>query len=295
VRTGKVPVISSVPTLAQFDRMIAKLDIGGKDAWVDPSDENGQYAVAFAGQDNLVLPLDKGGVELGARPALDPSTSVSSTKATYTLSSNGDLSAKYTYELSGWYADRAQAELRPLKGELADKFFQQEAAGVAASAITKGHTVSDTQSVTGNVTVTQDVSIPGYSSAQANMRVFELPPVSLSVADDEPSASLSTRKTPLWVGVPRTERGEISVQIPAGWKVAYVPAKLEGKAEGVKFASECKTEGQTVSCTAEVTLDKLALPADKYGAFRDALTKLQAYERRVVLLQKGCGFSRSSY
>ncbi|HUS29814.1 MAG TPA: DUF3857 and transglutaminase domain-containing protein, partial [Kofleriaceae bacterium] len=52
VRTGKVPVISSVPTLAQFDRMIAKLDVGSKDVWLDPSDENGQYAVAFAGQDN---------------------------------------------------------------------------------------------------------------------------------------------------------------------------------------------------------------------------------------------------
>lgn len=287
VRTGKVPVISSVPTVAQFDRMIAKLDVGGKDVWVDPSDENGQYGVAFAGQDNLVLPLDKGGVELGARPALDPSTSVSHTKAQYTLSSNGDLQAKYTFELSGWYADQAQAELRPLKGELADKFFQQQAAGVSAAAIDKGHTTTDTQSVTGTVTVTQDVSVPGYSSAQANMRVFELPPISLSVANDEPSAGLSTRKTPLWVGVPRIERGDITVQIPAGWKVAYVPAKLEGSAEGVKFSSECKAEGQTVSCAAEITLDKMMVPADKYGAFRDALTKLQAYERRVVLLQRG--------
>jgi hypothetical protein len=234
-----------------------------------------------------VLPLDKGGVELGARPALEPSTSISSTKATYTLSANGDLSAKYTYELSGWYADRAQGHLRPLKGELADKFFQQEAAGVAASALDKGHTVSDTHSVTGSVNVTQDVSIPGYSSAQANMRVFELPPVALSVADDEPSASLSTRKTPLWVGVPRTERGEMTVQIPAGWKVAYVPPKLEGSAEGVKYSSECTANGQTVTCKGEIVLDKLVVPADKYGAFRAALTKLQAYERRVVLLQKG--------
>ena len=62
-------MIASVPTVAQFDRMIAKLDVGGKDVWLDPSDEHGQYGVAFAGQDNLVLPLDKGGSELGARPA----------------------------------------------------------------------------------------------------------------------------------------------------------------------------------------------------------------------------------
>ena len=286
VRTGKVPVISTVPTLAQFDRMIAKLDVGAKDVWVDPSDEHGQYGVAFAGQDNLVLPLDKGGVELGSRPALDPSTSVSHTKADFKLSPNGDLVAKYTYELSGWYADRASAELRPLKGELADRFFQEQAAGMSASAVDKGHTVTDTLSVTGPVTVTHDVTVPGYSSAQANMRVFELPPVTLGVADDEPSASLSTRKTALWIGVPRTERGDVTVQIPAGWKVAYVPPKLEGSAEGLSYSQGCEAAGQIVTCTGEIKLDKLVVPADKYGAFREALTKMQAYERRIVLLTK---------
>jgi transglutaminase-like putative cysteine protease len=286
VRTGKVPVISSVPTVAQFDRMIAKLDIGNQDVWIDPSDEYGQYGVAFAGQDNLVLPLDKNGKELGSRPALDSSTSVSTTKATYTMTANGDLTAKYTYDLTGWYADRASGQLRALKGELLDRHFQQGAAGVAASALDKGHTVSDTLSVTGPVSVTHDVSVPGYSQAQANFRVFELPPVSLSVANDEPEANLSTRKTDLWVGTPRTERGELSVQIPSGWKVSYVPPKLEGSAEGVTFSSSCEANGQLVTCRGEIKLDRLVVPAAKYGAFREALTKLQAYERRIVLLTR---------
>jgi hypothetical protein len=286
VRTGKVPVIASVPTVAQFDRMIAKLDLDGKEVWVDPSDENGQYGIAFAGQDNLVLPLDKAGRELGARPPLDPSTSISSTKATFKLSSSGDLQASYTYDLTGWYADRASDELRPLKGELLDKHFQQSAAGVAASAIDKGHTVSDTLSVTGPIHVTHDVSVPGYSQAQNGFRVFELPPVSLGVASDEPSANLSARKSELWVGVPRIERGELSVQIPAGWKVAYVPPSLDGAAEGLTFSSSCAADGQTVTCKAEIKLDKLTVPVEKYPAFREALTKLQAYERRVVLLTR---------
>jgi hypothetical protein len=287
VRTGKVPVIASVPTVAQFDRMIAKLDLDGKEVWLDPSDENGQYGIAFAGQDNLVLPLDKAGRELGARPPLDPSTSISSTKAAFKLSSRGDLQASYTYDLTGWYAVRASNELRPLKGELLDKHFQQSAAGVAASAIDKGHTVSDTLSVTGPIHVTHDVSVPGYSQAQNGFRVFELPPVSLGVASDEPSANLSARKSVLWVGVPRIERGELSVQIPAGWKVTYVPPKLEGATDGVSYSSGCEANGQTVTCKGELKLDKLVVPVDKYAAFRDALTKLQAYERRIVLLKRG--------
>ena len=106
-------------------------------------------------------------------------------------------------------------ELRPLKGELADRYFQQQAAGMSASALDKGHTVSDTLSVTGPVTVdTRRHAFPATRRRRRNMRVFELPPVTLGVADDEPSASLSARKTAMWVGVPRTERGDITVQIP---------------------------------------------------------------------------------
>ncbi len=287
VRTGKVPVVQSVPTVAQFDRVIAKLDVDGKDVWVDPSDEHGQYGIAFAGQDNMVLPLDKGGSELGSRPALDPSTSISATKADYKLSANGDLQATYSYEMTGWYANRAQEELRPLKGELLDRYFQQAVGAVSPSAVDKGHEVGDTQSVTGAMTVKQTIAVPGYSTAQANFRVFELPAITLGVAEEEPSAGLSTRKTPLWIGTPRTERGEITVQVPAGWKVTYVPPKLEGKAEGLSYSSGCEANGQMITCKGEIKLDKLVVPTDKYGSFREALTQLQAYERRIVLLTRG--------
>jgi hypothetical protein len=235
----------------------------------------------------MVLPLDKGGSELGSRPPLDPSTSISSTKADFKLAPNGDLVASYQYELTGFYAHQAQSELRPLKGELLDRYFQGSAASLSANAVDKRHEVGDTQSVTGALKVEQQVAVPGYSTAQANFRVFELPPVTLDVAEHEPSAGLSKRETALWIGTPRIERGEITVQVPAGWKVTYVPPKLEGKADGVRYSSGCEANGQTVTCKGELVLDKLVVPTDKYGAFRAALTKLQAYERRIVLLTRG--------
>ena len=286
VRTGKVPVLANVPTVAQFDRVLAKVMVDGKEVWLDPTDDNARYGIAFAGQDNLVLPLEKNTAELGARPALDPSTSISHTTATYALSANGDLDAKFGYEMTGWYADRASAELRPLKGENLSRFFQGEAAQLSASALDKEHTVGDTLAVTGPIAVGQHVSAPGYSAAQGNYRVFELPKVPLNVADDAPGAGTTTRKYPLFVGTPRIEKGDITVQIPSGWTVSYVPPKLEGSAEGVSFSSACEAAGQTVTCHHEVKLDKLVVAPEAYPAFRAVISKLEAYERRVVLLTK---------
>jgi hypothetical protein len=101
-----------------------------------------------------------------------------------------------------------------------------------------------------------------------------------------PNAGLAKRKYPLWIGMPRIERGDVTVEIPAGWKVAYVPDKLEGAVDGVAYSSACEANGQTVSCHDEIKLDKLELDTAHYTAFHDALAKLQAYERRVVLLTK---------
>jgi len=286
VRTGKVPVDANVPTLAQFDRLIAKLAVEGKDAWVDPSDEDGQFAVAFSGQDNLVLPIERNGAELGRRPLLDPATSISQTTAHYTLNAAGDLTATYRYALSGWFAHAASEQLRPVKGEVRDKFFEREAATLSASAVDKRHSVGDTTSVTGPIAVEQDVSVPRYSEAQGNFRVFELPPSTLDVADAMPSASLSKRKYPMWIGTPRIEKQDVAVDVPAGWKVASVPPAIEGASDGIKYTSACSATGQTITCHTEVTLDRIDLSPAQYAGFHDAIAKLRAYERRVVLLTR---------
>lgn len=58
---------------------------GGKDIWVDPADEHGQFGYAYVGQDNLVLPIVRGANELGRRPPLDPTSSVAHTASTFKL------------------------------------------------------------------------------------------------------------------------------------------------------------------------------------------------------------------
>jgi hypothetical protein len=55
--------------------------------------------------------------------------------------------------------------------------------------------------------------------------------------------------------------------------------------EGITYKSACTVAGSQ-TCHTEVALDKIELAADKYPAFRDAITKLRAYERRIVLLTK---------
>ncbi|MBA3499167.1 MAG: hypothetical protein H0T65_02275, partial [Deltaproteobacteria bacterium] len=286
VRTGHVPVNPAVPTLAQFDKMIATLSIGGKDVWLHPTGEHARYGLAYAGQDNLVLPVARKGAELGRRPLLEPSTSVSKITATYKLAANGDLDAAFSYDLTGAFAETASEQLRPLKGENLTRYFQNAAGNAGAGGVDKRHTLGVLDAIDGPVKVDHDVRIPAYAVNQGTFRVLELPSPTLHLSQALPTVGLSTRKYPLYLGTPKTHVADVSIEVPAGWKVAYVPEKLEGGADGITYREECQAIGQRVTCHAELAVSKVSLPADKYIPFHEAMAKRGAYERRVVLLTK---------
>ena len=77
----------------------------------------------------------------------------------------------------------------------------------------------------------QKVAVPGYSQAQGTFRVLELPSMALGMETCR-RRGLSERKLPLLIGSPRTEQGEISVQIPCGLEGRVRAAEARGRRRG---------------------------------------------------------------
>ena len=71
-----------------------------------------------------------------------------------------------------------------------------------------------------------------------------------------------------------------------------MPPALSGAVNGLKYTESCTAAGQDVTCHGELVIDKLVLDAKQYAEFHDAMAKLGAYRRRVVLLTKGYGVTK---
>lgn len=282
VRDQGVPVVASVPSIAQFDRMIARIG----DVWLDPSDEDGRYGAGFAGQGTLALTLTPGGGSISPRPLLDPAASTSKITTNVALDPNGDLHAAYTFDETGLYADYTSGGLRPYKGDNLDHYFQRQASGLAPGAIDAGHQVGDLAAVTGPIRVSQQVTAPAWAPAQGDWRVVELPSPTLWFTVLAPGVGLSARKLPLWLGTPRTVDESVTVAVPKGWKVAGAPPDLAGSGKGLTWNATCKAEGARVVCHRVVTYDALQVAPADYAAFHDALVRLNGYRQRVVLLTR---------
>ncbi len=281
-----VPVLEAVPTLGQFDQLLAQVAIGGNQLWLNPAYPFAQIDVSATGQDSHVLLLDVRGGALEYRPALSPDSSTYTLHKTLSINPRGDLDARFRLEPSGWFASMAQQLLRSRKGEYMDQFFQGAAVDVAPSAESVKHTVGDLESVVGPVVISQQVAARGYAQAQGRFRVIELPPAPFDPSMFAPPVGQQKREYPLWVGPPRTEKIELSIKLPAGWKVAFRPPDLETEAPGIRYSSKCKAERRVVTCHRVLTLDREQVKPSDYASFRKALTQTGEYDQRVLLLRR---------
>lgn len=286
VRSGAVPVLKSVPTLAQFDRLIARLRIDGNDVWVDPADEHGQLGVAPAGEGTFALALARGGGQLAARPALDPAASTARIEERLILGRKGSLDARYRYKVDGWAADQLSRMLEPLKGKHLDRFFQSAAAGLSASAVDAGHHVGDLMAARGSIQVTQRVTVPSYAPAQGRFRVFEVPDPTLGFLDSRPPVGPETRKYPLLAGTPHTLIRNVILTVPRGWKVAALPPPVSAHRPGVRYDAACKARGKKVTCHSELAYNEMLIQPADYAGFRQTLSRVDNYRQRVVLLTR---------
>jgi transglutaminase-like putative cysteine protease len=286
VRGRAVPVVDAVPTLAQFDRLIARVTLAGAPVWVDPSDTYAQLGGANAGFGQSALVLVPGKSALERRPLAAPEASTAHVASQVVLDEGGALTVTYRYSFTGVLATSVERALRVLKGELLDKHFQNAAVAVSAAAVDVSHKVGNLASVSGPVEVTHVVRIPAYAPAQGDLRVVELPVPSLEDAAQLPSPGTAGRRTPMFLGTPRAFVADTTLALPAGWKVAAFPPALDGGSAGIHYQSSCTLEGRSLRCHQEVQLTSLFISAADYASYHAALVRLDDYQHRVVLLAR---------
>jgi hypothetical protein len=98
----------------------------------------------------------------------------------------------------------------------------------------------------------------------------------------ETYASLSSRRHPLALGQPMTNRFEYRYALPPGWVVAEVPEDAAGEVPEATFAVRYRQEGGALVVDGQVTFRSSRVAPGAYPAFRALVGRLDAaFSRRV--------------
>jgi hypothetical protein len=279
----------SVPTLKQFTRILVALPDGLSYRFLDPFLDDVSYGFVRWGRGNTALVVrDDGSGELVQIPAFRASENHARRNMLVTIDNEGNASVRASCELTGYFDRKARRDLKDATPSEAQKLFDAAASVLSAGASDTDHSHSDLTDLTEPVTVLQNIEAEGFAVRQGDMMIVRMPPFPHSFASMGVYPSLAERRYAFEVPCEFKSDLEISLLLPKGYEVAWLPEDITLTSADAVLMLTCESheDQHTVVWRRSVTVNERSIAVDDYGAFKKSYDTLISPKNRLILLKK---------
>jgi transglutaminase-like putative cysteine protease len=285
---------SALPTVQQFDHMIAAVDRPNR-LYLDLTSEltpYGELPPAEQGSFALVVHDDGTGEEV-ILPEVSPSANRAEVRVEGQLSPDGLLTGRYTEtKLGAMQYGLRRAYSRPFTQEELGRVTQALADGLFPGASGDSLRVFDGRDLTATPSVSITVRNAPAVSTSGGARILTLPAsmpnfVSLGLA-----AQLDQRRPrrfPIDVGDvigPVETVAELLITLPEGWR-AHLPASLSETSAFGSYTAEYKQEGRELRVTRRMRGWKGVEPPERVDALIAWLRAISKDDAKFIILEPG--------
>jgi regulator of replication initiation timing len=279
------PIITDTHKL---DSDLVLVKVNGKDVFCDPGAAFTPFGLLMWPETAVKgLRLDKdGGTWI---QTLVPESSASRTirKAELTLSETGDLEGKLTVTFTGLSAMQLRRE--ELHEDEADKkkTLEDEAKNyVSAASELELTNTPDWTSSSAPLVVEFKLKIDGWASAAGRKVML---PVGLFSADEKRVFEHADRVHQVYFEYPHEKDDDISITLPAGWKVASLPKETVQDGHVIVYSLKAEDKKSSVQITRKLNLNILLLDQKYYPALRSFYQGMRTADEEQILLQPNAG------
>ncbi len=126
------------------------------------------------------------------------------------------------------------------------------------------------------------LQVPRWAAPEG--RGLRFTPFGAGAGYTETWASLASRRLPLSLGEPTTNRFRYRVTPPPGWRAGALPEPARGEVPQAAFEVRWRTDGEALVAEGFVTFRRSEVPPAEYPAFRELMTQIdRAFGRRVTV------------
>lgn len=280
-RKGDAPFEESLPSLSQFSVAAVAVDVGGRRLWLTPFDDTRRWNETpdwLQDVDGLYVTGPDAGT-LFHLPLLDASKEGEDDALTLTLTADGALSGTARLRFAG--EDQASwRALKDWKKDDIDREFERLVHDIHPNASLVAYSIDGLNDLTRDLSLRVSFKIPDYALTASGYKAFRLPFI-LQSADDVGKPS---RDEPMfWYHRSRRTK-EVTVALPAGYRLSYMPPPVKLRGPGVSYAASYSDAGGELRLDEDLTQDDVEVStADypAYKAFREAVA--QSTQRWIVL------------
>ncbi len=265
-----------LPSTDLFNHVIVRLRSGEHTYWLDPTlpSQAGSLRQQVTAHAGWALPLTPQAQALEALPAAEP-VQVVQGEDSITLGPKPDSPAKVLRRVrfGYWTADRVRHRIANDGASKVATQLLQELHGAWPGVVetTPPTFEEDTYSNQLVMQVSYDIRDPWKAGKTATQRTFA---VLDGATNHELSAlQVARRHSPILLGRPRRVRWRATVEMPCRWAGTGWHQIIDEP--GLRFTSELKIAGGTVTLDRELTISEWSMPADKADAYVRVVGKVK--------------------
>ena len=241
-RRGMWELQRSIP-MPQFDHVIAVAEIDGNEIWLDPTDETCSFGDLPGGdQGREVLVFFEDGARFLRTPVLPPEKNKSINETEIGIGANGAINVKGKDTLRGWPGRAMRNVLKWRDPQERIDLIKELVSKDCPGAILESFSFSPLEDLSVPLTVEYQVSVPKYVKRAGDLLLFRVPWLS-SEADH---VAKEERTHPLTWGNTDSDEERISIQIPEGYQVRYMPESFEVNLPFASYRLEYTNSGEEI-------------------------------------------------
>jgi hypothetical protein len=268
----------------RLDSDVVLVKLNGQDLYLDP----GSPFISFG-----MLPWSETGVS-GYKVDKDggswvkttlPKSSQSSIerKAQLKLADTGDLEGTLTVTYTGLECSRRRAEERFTDDAARKKYLEDDVKeSISAASEVELTSAPDWKNSSNSMVAIFSLKVPGWASAAGRRSVL---PVGLFCAPEKHLFEHAERAHPIYFQFPSQRNDDVTVELPAGWRILNMPASQAIDRGVVLYGLKAANENGTLKLHRTLTMDLLLLDSKSYPALRTFFQTVRTFDEQQVLLQ----------
>jgi transglutaminase-like putative cysteine protease len=293
---SEVRVDTLVPSVSQFDHVIAAVERGGRTTYIDLTAELSPYGELPGELHNAAgLALPDAGPRIVVLPAAPPEQNRFSEDVTGVIGLDGRLVGKIVVTATGTEQYNLRGELSGLEQQdqaTRDETLRQYALGVYTSAVLDSARHTDGRDLTQPPSVTVWFTAPNVIGEAGNRYYFNLPLSSfVSTSAISQLEAAGPRRVPIdaaLVNSPSVYRSSLEFQLPDGWK-ADLPSAVSVAGAFGYYRAEFRQAGRTFRASREMGGRRGVEPPDSARALLAWLKAVAQDNTEMIMMERGSG------
>ncbi len=288
VNGNPVQLVQAIPTPRQFDQIYVAVPRSKKETlWLDPAADNTRYPYFIGGQGNQALVVQPGRGVLEKVKAFSPNFNRSDNRLDCTLDAAGTAVTSIVSRLNGYFDMRARNALKDETPKELEQYFQQMANGLGEGSTEISHSLSNLKNLLEPAVIRQKVKTPDLGIAEGNMMIFRVPRIPFEFVHNPFFPGLEKRHYDFLMESTMHVTVQGDVDIPAGYRVVYLPQNLQTKTPYGVWKIAFKAEGKRkIHYTYDYILNKKRVSVADYPDFKKTFDKFARPQNRLILLEK---------